>query len=314
MNSAKWHSLILDSDYTGEIHARLGVAEWLDCKITRMTIAEAEAIVGNHHSVPFQRTPDLLIAGTGEDTTELALQLARTVGNPLTVFLASILPDQLDPLILDYDLISAPPHPQLRGENVLSLLGVPHRFRPKNQINKQVAKTPKLTLLLGGNTRFCEGFTPAYAERLGIRLLEQAQIWNGKFRISNSRRTSKEALSVIRNILSEVEEEFVDCENKNTKSYTDLLEQSDVIFCTGDSLSMCCESAITGKPVLVTTDPEAMEIYHLETLQRLIRNGHALEFNRIYDEVPSPTKILDPTQCVGQKISDLLRKRKQPTP
>ena len=77
---------------------------------------------------------------------------------------------------------------------------------------------------------------------------------------------------------------------------------------------MCCESAITGKPVLVTTDPEAMEIYHLETLQRLIRNGHALEFNRIYDEVPSPTKILDPTQCVGQKISDLLRKRKQPTP
>ncbi|OUU23336.1 MAG: hypothetical protein CBC13_05640 [Planctomycetia bacterium TMED53] len=303
--------LILESEYTGEINARLGVSEWLGAEMTRVSLSEAQLVIeGTSDPAPYQNH-DILIGGTGEDTSSLGLKLADQVGSPMTVFLASILPDDLDPDILRYDLIVAPPHSQLSGDRVLTILGVPHKFRPSPLTKNTCSEPPKLALLLGGNTRYCDGFTPEYASRLGDRLLRQADLWNGKFTITNSRRTPVESLIALRKILSNVEEEFIDWTESGSEGYQNILDNSDIIFCTGDSLSMCCEAAITGKPLLVTCDEEALEIYHADTIRRLVAAGHAHIFNSPVVKLPQPVQILDPTKEVGLKISELLKARRQ---
>ena len=303
-------TLVLGSDYTGEINSRMGVAEWLEGEISQVSLATAEEVV-NGSTHPELLGYDLLIAGTGEDTTRLALDLASKIGNPLTVFVASILPDELDPNIQRYDLVVAPPHPELSGDHVLQILGVPSRLQPNPTPPQPVSSSPRMALLLGGNTRYCEGFTEDYAQRLANRLLKQAQLWNGKFVISNSRRTPEGSLHVLRKVLSPVEETFIDWEQGDSHRYKKLLEEAEVIFCTGDSLSMCSEAAMQGKPLLVTCDKEAMEIYHIRTLQRMVREGHAHFFEEPMEHIPDPVSVLNTTEIIGQKITELLKSRKR---
>jgi len=115
--------LVFESDYTGEINGRLGVAEWLEGKVTHVPLSVATAVVEGVGNAEEFNDHDILIAGTGEDTTELGLKFANKVGRPLTVFLASILPDELDPSIQQYDLIVAPPHSPVIGRAGLDDVG-----------------------------------------------------------------------------------------------------------------------------------------------------------------------------------------------
>ncbi len=303
--------LVFESDYTGEINGRLGVAEWLEGKVTHVPLSVATAVVEGVGNAEEFNDHDILIAGTGEDTTELGLKFANKVGRPLTVFLASILPDELDPSIQQYDLIVAPPHSQLSGERVLTMLGVPHRFRPGTPTFDTIPGQPKLALLLGGNTRYCEGFTVDYAQRLGDRLLRQANLWNGKFIITNSRRTPEAALQTLRQVLAPVESRFLEWDAEDSHDYKILLQEADIVFCTGDSLSMCSEAAMTGKPLLVSCDEEAMESYHTETIRRMVEKGHAIIFREPVEDLPDPVLVLDTTEKIGQKITELLIARKQ---
>ena len=303
-------TLILGSDYTGETNSRMGVAEWLEGEITQVSLATAEKVASGSNE-PDLQGHDLLIAGTGEDTTRLALDLASKIGNPLTVFVASILPDELDPDIHRYDLVVAPPHPQLLGDHVLPILGVPNRLPPNPTPPQPVSTAPRLALLLGGNTRYCTGFTVDYAQRLANRLLKQAQLWNGRFIVTNSRRTPEDALHALRNVLAPVEESFLDWEQSDPQGYMNLLEEAEVIFCTGDSLSMCSEASMQGKPLLVTCDEEAMEIYHLQTLHRMVREGHAHFFKEPVEDIPAPVSVLNTTETIGLKVSELLKSRKR---
>jgi len=80
-----------------------------------------------------------------------------------------------------------------------------------------------------------------------------------------------------------------------------------VIICTGDSISMCCEGAITGKPTLVTTDSVAMESYHLDTMERLITDGYVYRFTGDMPNVPPAGRLLDPTAAIGNRINALLK-------
>jgi mitochondrial fission protein ELM1 len=314
MNSSSPKALILGSDYTGEINGRLGVAEWLGAEITHVPLALANAVADGHAAPIDFEGHDLLFGGTGEDTSDLGLRFAEKTGFPMTVFLSSILPDRLDPRILDYDLIVAPPHSELSGEKVLTILGVPHRFSPQQPTPEQISEEPKLALLLGGNTRYCDGFTPDYAARLGKRLLNQAHIWNGRFTITNSRRTPEEALKTLRQVLAPVETYFLEWSTAAPNEYQTLLQEADIIFCTGDSLSMCSEAAMTGKPLLVTCDEDAMEIYHLQTIQRMISEGHATAFSEPVKDYPEPNRVLDTTGLIGQKIMERLKARKRIQP
>jgi uncharacterized protein len=313
MNDLKPSCIVLDSDYTGEHNARMGVAEWLGGAIQKISIEEARKYLLQKEKDQASLNADILIGGTGEDTTELVLDLAKSMKQPLTIFLASILPDQLDQRIHDYDLVVGPPHDELTGTHVLTLLGVPHRLRPE-KIAKIAPPTPvegkKIAFLMGGNTRYCDGFTPEYAQRLGTRISRQARKLDAKIIVTNSRRTPAESLAAFRKEIAPFENAFIDWQDSDPTTYFKILAEADLIICTGDSLSMCCEAAISGKALLVTTDTEAMESYHIITIQRLIEAGYALEFCGDIEAWPQPTKRLDPTALTGTRILELLSNRK----
>jgi len=153
--------LILGSDYRGELNARRGVAEWLGARTIEVSIAEATRLVEAGDALAAYRNVDVLLGGTGEETTQLLLELGKKIDRSLTVFLASILPEDLHPAIHQYDLIAAPPHPKLSAGNVLPVLGVAHRFRPSLFSSATLPNDHlKIALLVGGNTRYCNGFTP----------------------------------------------------------------------------------------------------------------------------------------------------------
>jgi len=162
----------------------------------------------------------------------------------------------------------------------------------------------RIALLIGGNTRYCSGFTEVYASKLATQLAKQAELWRAKYVITNSRRTPDNALQVLRSTLCDYEAEFVDSKGVG---YPELLARTDAIICTGDSLSMCSEAAITGKPLLITTDAEAMEIYHLQAANRLIDAGYAIQFCGTLESLPRATKALDTTGAVGTRILEWLR-------
>jgi len=74
---------------------------------------------------------------------------------------------------------------------------------------------------------------------------------------------------------------------------------------------MCSEAAMTGKPLLVSCDEEAMESYHTETIRRMVEKGHAIIFREPVEDLPDPVLVLDTTEKIGQKITELLIARKQ---
>ncbi len=270
---------VLESEYTGEINGRLGVAERLELPFELLSHARAKAWLDDPAEV--KRRPELCLSGTGEDTVDLCLDLKLVRPELSNIFIASILPDQLSPRLQEYDLIAAPPHPELRGAQVLTIHGVPHRLtherlaaaRERWEPRLHSESTPLVGLLVGGNTRYCQGFTPDYAERLGQRILDWATARGSSVILTNSRRTPPESLAALRRVIHPIECAFFDWRDE-PDAYFGLLACGDRFVVTGDSLSMACEAAFTGKPVAVTLDEEATEIYHRETLTALIRAGY----------------------------------------
>ena len=310
---------IIDSTYTGELSARYGVAKWLSKKIpVKIHIISHESLfkmLGGRRGTLKMPKPDLLLSGTGEDLISPVLEIAENFEKTLNVFLASIVPEPLDPLLQLFDIIAAPFHSDLKGENVITLLGVPH------EINQDTLKAsrllwesyymksskPLIGIALGGNTRYCNGFTETYATRLAKKIYDAGETMNASYVLTNSRRTPKKSLEVIRKILKDREFAFHDWQDPGRDAYLGMLAVTDLMLVTGDSLSMVTEAAVTEKPLYVTTDTEAMESCHLDSLSRFIKQGYAHPFEHLGLHT-NKCKPLDPTEVIGQKILDHLKK------
>ena len=145
----------------------------------------------------------LIISGTGEETTaEIADLKLLFEDRLLNVYLASILPDELHQRLCEYDLIASP---QLNGANIVSLIGVPHKltrdtlataYRQHEDYFSTLPK-PIIGLLIGGNTRYCDGFNEAHATGLAQRATSIAKSQEGCLVVSNSRRTPAPALAAL---------------------------------------------------------------------------------------------------------------------
>ena len=304
-----FHSIILGSNYTGEINARISVAESINSKITVISINEAKDILNTRACPEKLFKADVIIGGTGEETTELVLNLAENLKIKIKVFLASILPAEIHPLIRAYDLILCPPHKELNGSNIITILGVPHRYMPnkdKRENHKNGNKILTLGLLLGGNTKYCKAFDDSFALSLARKLKFSARLNNANYLITNSRRTPDSSLKIIRTNLVDFENKFIGYDNSNTYSYYNILNKSDILIVTGDSVSMCCEAASSGKPVYVIKDSRIMESYHIDIINNLLSKGYLREY--IYTDKLSlkRTRLLYPAKEIANKILQLL--------
>lgn len=308
---------VVDSDYTGELHARIGLADRLGFGFQiipkpngnmqyYLTSLKEKYQQSNTNNSPLL----IVISGTGEETTEAIADLRSVFNNRLfNIYLASILPEQQHPRLLEYDLIVSP---QLSGEKIVSTIGVSHGLTHTSlaQARKQHAdfflplKKPIITVLLGGNTRYCNGFTTAHAQCLASKINSINQTLNGSLVITNSRRTPDDALSIL---LSELtgHYHFFDWRKADHSIYHAMLAYADLLIVTGDSLSMCSEAAYTGTPLLVDMTDNAMEKYHQDIIAKLIEYGAAKPLTHDYQTWTY--EPLDPTGEVAKAVFQCLQ-------
>ncbi len=277
---------VVDSAYTGELHARIGLAERLGFGYQTIPLPNGDA-AGYQQALKHQyhangdASPLLIISGTGEETTAEIADLRQVFKERLfNVYLASILPEQRHPRLQEYDLIASP---QLTGDNIVTLTGVPHQltqaglaaaYRQHAGYFSQLPK-PITALLVGGNTRYCDGFSQDHARKLAGRVAQIANTLGGSLMVTNSRRTPADALTVMLAELSRFNPQFFDWQQADADFYHALLAHADLFIVTGDSLSMCSEAAFTGKPLLVDLSANATECFHREIVRRLIDHGAA---------------------------------------
>ena len=312
---------IVDSAYTGELHARLGVAERLGYGYETIPLPNgdigtyAKLLENRYDQACRDGEPKLLIllSGTGEDTIGPIADIKGVFRwRLLNVYLASILPDELDPRLQEYDLVASP---QLSGANIVTTVGVVHRMTDRllNQAFHQhrdlfagLAR-PLVGLLVGGNTRYCFGFNESHARCLGRRVVSIVASLQGSLVVTNSRRTPKEALAALLDEVAGLDGKFFDWQQTSPDFYLALLAHGDLFVATGDSASMCSEASYTGKPLLVDVNDCATEIYHRHIIGKLIAHGAAKPLSDTFQ--PWTYTPPDPTGAVVAAIHERLAEK-----
>ncbi len=304
---------IVDSAYTGELNARIGLAERLGYPYEIIPLPNGDKPgYGQMLQERYARSANggrrklLVISGTGEETTAEIADLKWLFEDCLlNVYLASILPDERHPRLVDYDLIASP---QLSGDNIVTLVGVPHKltkdtlataYRQHEDYFSTLPK-PIIGVLIGGNTRYCDGFNEAHATGLAQRVSRIAKSLGACLVISNSRRTPQPALNALLDNLDGLAYRFFDWQQTEQSFYHALLAHADLLIVTGDSLSMCSEAAYTGKPLLIDLSEDATECYHREIVGKLIDHGAAKLLTDRFE--PWDCVSADPTDAVAEAI------------
>jgi len=146
------------------------------------------------------------------------------------------------------DLIVAPRHDRLSGENVISPLTPPNRVAPKRLAQARAAPDPRIAALPRPRVAFLLGDASGIVQDLDY--IAAVLIASGASVMATpSRRTSAECRAAMRAALTEPFGWFWDGEGENP--YFSMLANADRIIVTGDSVNMVGEAVATGVPVHV---------------------------------------------------------------
>lgn len=210
--------------------------------------------------------PDLLIA-TGRPTVALSVAIRKASrGRTFTVQIQNPAVD-----LRRFDLVVAPAHDELTGENVISTTGALHRVTAKRlaqeaeRFRNRLRHLPRplVAVLIGGPNKH-HRMTHSVVERLAEGLAKLALVHKAGIMVTPSRRTGKQNEAFIRDELSGLPAEIWDGTGDNP--YFGYLGLADAVVVTGDSVSMVSEACATGKPVYV---------FDLDGDSRKFRNFHA---------------------------------------
>jgi mitochondrial fission protein ELM1 len=157
---------------------------------------------------------------------------------------------------MHFDLIAAPAHDGLAGENVIATCGSLHRITPARleesakSFAPRIGKLPKprIAILLGGDSK-AFSFPSEQGAALGEKLAALARATGGSLLVTASRRTRPETLAALTNAITGVPQFVWDGTGNNP--YFGILALADAIIVTEDSVNMVSEAAGTGKPVYV---------------------------------------------------------------
>lgn len=195
--------------------------------------------------------PGLWIAA-GRATLPLSLRMSRLEGErPLVVQIQ-------DPRwkTAHYDMVVAPAHDGLSGDNVFEIVGSPHRITPQRIVEAAPAfadriaplPRPRVAVLVGGKSKAFD-LTPDHAADLADRIAAVVQASGGSVMLTFSRRTPEAAKAVLTARLSGLPGWIWDGTGDNPLFA--FLHAADHILVTEDSANMAAEAASTGKPVHV---------------------------------------------------------------
>ena len=192
--------------------------------------------------------PDILIS-SGRQTVALALAIKKA--NPAT-FSVQI---QNPTMALNrFNIVIAPQHDQLVGDNIVSTTGALHRVTEERLKSAQKEffteyadlKKPLIGVLMGGSNQTFR-FTEAKGKQFLSLLREVLNTSGGSLIITPSRRTDPQILKIIKEGLPDADTKIWD--GKRDNPYFGILALAEALITTGDSVNMISEAIATGKPV-----------------------------------------------------------------
>ena len=153
-----------------------------------------------------------------------------------------------------YDMIVAPAHDGLSGDNVFEITGSPHRITPDRIARAAPAFAdriaplphPRVAVLVGGKSKTFD-LSPAHAADLADRIAAAVRAAGGSLMLTFSRRTPEAARAAMTARLAEVPGWIWDGTGDNPLFA--FLHFADHVLVTEDSANMAAEAASTGKPV-----------------------------------------------------------------
>ena len=153
-----------------------------------------------------------------------------------------------------YDLIVAPAHDGLSGDNVFEIIGSPHRITPQKLAEAAPAFAdrikalphPRVTVMIGGKSKAFD-LPEAHAAALADQISAAVQAAGGSLLLTFSRRTPEAAKAVMTERLSALPGWIWDGTGDNPLFA--ILDAADHVLVTEDSANMATEAAATGKPV-----------------------------------------------------------------
>ena len=195
--------------------------------------------------------PDLWIA-TGRATLPLSLAARRLSGGK--TFVVQTQDPRLSPS--RFDMVVAPAHDGLSGDNVFEIIGSPHRITAARIAEEAPTFAaaiaplphPRVAVLIGGKSKAFD-LTPAHAADLADRIARAIEGAGGSLLLTYSRRTPEAARAVMSARLSGLPGMIWDGTGANPLFA--FLDAADHILVTEDSANMAAEAASTGKPVHV---------------------------------------------------------------
>ena len=221
--------------------------------------------------------PDLVVAA-GRATLPLSIRLRRWTGGKTYVVQIQ---DPRAPAQL-FDLVVPPNHDRLKGDNIVSIIGAPHRVTAKklgDEYRRFAADIdplphPRAAVLIGGRSRAFD-LSPERASAIAQEIQLALEQEGGSLLMTFSRRTPPQARALLTARLKHLPGIIWDNEGDNPNFA--FLAGADYVLVTEDSANMATEAAGTGKPVFILKmDGQSLKfrLFHEE----LERHGAARPF------------------------------------
>ncbi len=245
--------------------------------------------------------PPALAVGCGRQAA-LATRLLRERGGKVI----QILDPRLDPR--HWDLLIAPEHDGLRGDNVITLTGSLH---PVDDPWLALARAafaafadlpqPRTAVLLGGSSahaRFDRNAFEVLASKLEVAFAREG----GSVLITVSRRTPPEIVDALRHRYVETPGVVWCGAQDGPNPYPGLLAWADRIVCSPDSVNMMSEACATRAPVFVF-DPARVKGRPRRFLEALLGSGRARAMDTALASFP-----VEPLRETA-RVAELVRER-----
>lgn len=180
----------------------------------------------------------------------------------------------------DIDLVVVPEHDRVApAAHIITSLAPLHAVTPdtlaraRAEWEGKFAHLPRpfITLCMGGNTKRGSYSAAQWREVIQRSLLLAGQ---GSLLITTSRRTPKEAIAMCEPLLQKPHV-LHRWDTDKDNPYLGMLACADGIVVTGDSLSMCAEACVAGKPVFVYAASNVAPVKHVQLHQTLYDRGLA---------------------------------------
>jgi len=209
-----------------------------------------------------------------------------------------------------FDLVIAPEHDRLHGENVISTRGALHRVTPKllrggaERLKPELVHLPRpyIGVLIGGaNAAYRLGADELAALANGLAACARAM--EASLIVTPSRRTGQENLRLLKSALSRVPHYLWDMTGDNP--YFGILGLADFLVVTCDSVNMVSEAASTGKPLYVADLPGGSA--KVERFRRLLNETGIRRFAGTL--APYSYSPLDNMQMIAERVKTRLSLR-----